>query len=364
MSVTERLGHICAILFNFSLITSLCFILNPVRLMAQGGGGQQPRTGGTGAAHSIRGKIYLPSGQSPELRLRVVLEVSTGGIFGETFSDSVGNFEFRAIASGNYFLKVQADTKLYEPYTESLEISGSFSRVITPQVYLRARAADPRDRLNNGILSVADTQEVPKAAKQHYEKALKLAQANQPPAAIEKLQEAIKIFPDYLYALNKLGEQYLQSGQREQAQAHFERAIATNARFALPHIGLGTMFNEQQKFAEAAVHLEAAIKLDDSYPTAQIQLGLALMEKMENAPPDYARAEKALLRGLALGGKDVAYVYMHLFNLHIRQKHYAQAAEQLAAFLRDKPDAPEAPQVRQRLESLKKIIAQSANAKP
>ncbi len=350
--------HIQAILFNVSLITTLGFIFNPLRLMAQGGGGQQPRTGG---AHSIRGKIYLPSGQIPELRMRVVLEISTGGIFGETFSDSVGNFEFRAIANGNYYLKVHGDSKFFEPFSEALEISGSFARTFTPQVYLRTRERDPRDKLNNRILSVADTQEVPKAAKQHYEKALKLAQANQPQAAIEKLQEAIKIFPDYLYALNKLGEQYLQSGQREQAEAHFERAIATNQRFAPPHIGLGTMLNEQKKYAEAAAHLEAAVKLDDSYPTAHIQLGLALMD---TALPDYARAEKALLRGLALGGKDVAYVYMHLFNLHIRQKGYAQAAEQLEAFLRDKPDAPEAPQVRQRLESLKKLIAQSVSTKP
>ena len=211
--------RIRAVLLSVSLITSLGFILNPARLMAQGGGGQQPRTGGTGAAHSIRGKIYLPSGQSPELRMRVVLEVSIGGIFGETFSDSVGNFEFRAIANGNYYLKVQGDSRLFEPFSEALEISGSFARTFTPQVYLRARAIDPRDKLNNRILSVADTQEVPKAARQNYEKGLKLAQANQPQAAIEKLQEALKVFPDYLYALNKLGEQYLQSGQREQAQA-------------------------------------------------------------------------------------------------------------------------------------------------
>ena len=81
-------------LLSVSLITSFGFMLNPVKLRAQGGGsGQQPRTGST-ASHSIRGKIFLPTGQSPELRMRVVLEVSTGGIIGETFSDSVGNFEF------------------------------------------------------------------------------------------------------------------------------------------------------------------------------------------------------------------------------------------------------------------------------
>jgi Tfp pilus assembly protein PilF len=355
-------GRLRAILFNVSLITTLSFVMNPMMLMAQiGGGGQQPRPGGSSGAHSLRGKIFLPSGQSPELRMRVVLEISTGGIFGETFSDSVGNFEFRAIANGNYILKVQGDSQKYDAYTDRLEISSSVSRTFTAQVYLRAREADPRNQPTNRILSVADTQEVPKAAKQHYEKALKLAQSNQAKPAIEKLEEAIKVFPDYLYALNKLGEQYLQSGQREQAQAYFERAIATNARFAPPHIGVGTMLNEQKKYAEAVTHLETAVRLDDTYPMVHIQLGLALME---TAPPDFVRSEKALLRGLALGGKDVAYVYMHLFNLHIRQRQYVQAAAQLEAFLRDKPDAPEAAQVRQKLESLKKIIAQSANAKP
>ncbi len=360
MTSIASVERLRAILLNVSLITTLSFAMNPMRLMAQGGGGQQPRIGST-ASHSIRGKIYLPSGRSPELRMRVVLEVSTGGIFGETFSDSVGNFEFRAINSGNYILKVQGDNQLYESYTEGLEISGSFSRTFTPQIYLRARAADPRNQPTNRILSVADTQEVPKAAKQHYEKALKLAQSNQAKAAIEKLEEAIKVFPDYLYALNKLGEQYLQSGQRELAQTYFERAIATNARFAPPHIGVGTILNEQKKYAEAIAHLETAVKLDDTYPMAHIQLGLALME---TAPPDFVRSEKALLRGLAQGGKDVAYVYMHLFNLHIRQRQYVQAAAQLEAFLRDQPDAPEATQVRQKLESLKKIIAQSASTKP
>jgi tetratricopeptide (TPR) repeat protein len=337
-----------------------CLVIGNELAYAQGGGGQQPRTG-TGVAHSVRGKIFLPSGQSPEIRLRVVLEVSTGGIIGEAFTDSVGNFEFRAIPNGNYLLKVQVDVTRYEPFSEALEISGTFARTFTPQVYLRERSVNPRERPSNRILSVADTQEIPKAAKQHYEKALKLMQAKQPQAAMEKLQEALKVFPDYLYALNKLGELELQIGQREQAHTYFERAIATNTRFVPPHISLGTMLNEQKQYAEAITHLEAAIKHEDNYPTAHIQLGLALME---NVPPDYARAEKALQRGLALGGKDVAYVYMHLFNLHVRQRQFSQAAARLEAFLQDRPDAPEAAQVRQKLESLKKIIAQSAGNKP
>jgi tetratricopeptide (TPR) repeat protein len=344
------------------LVVSWVWLGSLIALAQAGGGGQQRPPGAGGAGnHSLRGKVFLPSGQSPELRVRVVLEVATGGIFGETFTDSAGNFEFRMISSGNYVLNVPADlTQLFEAYTERIEISGALSRVFTAQVYLRPRARDQRDQISKELLTVADMQEVPKAAKQHYEKALKHAQNQQPQAAIEKLQEAVKIFPDYLYALNKLGEQYLQSGQRELAQAHFERALAANERFALPHIGLGTMLNEAKHYAEAIAHLEAAIKLDDSYPVTQIQLGLALME---NAPPAYERAEKALLRGLALGGKGVAFVYLHLFNLHMRQKHYAQSATVLETFLREAPNAPEVPQVRQKLDSLKKIIDQAASSK-
>ena len=327
--------------------------------LAAQGAGQQPRA--AGASHSIRGKIFMPSGRSSEQRMRVALEVSTGGMMSETFSDSVGNFEFRAISNGNYILKVPSDGRAFEPVAEQLEVSGSFARTFTPHIYLRERAADPRDKPNNRLLSVADTQEVPKEARKIYEKGLKLAQANQPQPAIAQLQAALKVFSDYLHALNKLGEQHLQLGQRDDARAYYERAIAVNTRFAAPHIGMGMLLVEQQQYAAAIAHLEAANQSDDSFPVAHIQLGLALME---NTPPAYARAEKELTRGLALGGKDVAYVYMHLFNLHLRQRKYAEAAAQLDGYLRDKPDASEAPQVRARLEALKKIMAQPASPKP
>src|SRR5262252_6185087 len=85
-------------------------------------GAQTPPPTGQGGAgrssapvsHTIRGKIFLPNGTLPDQRIRVTLELNTGGLAGETFSDSVGNFEFRSLPSNSYKITVPSDNRTYE----------------------------------------------------------------------------------------------------------------------------------------------------------------------------------------------------------------------------------------------------------
>lgn len=325
---------------------------------APGVGGNNPnlpgRSGG-GSTHSIRGKIFLPSGNLPEQRIRVVLELSTGGIAGETFSDSVGNFEFRGLPNGAYRIKVPSDLRTYEESQEAVELYGTFSRTFAVQVYLKEKSSDSAFRTKDKILSVAEMQQVPKPAKKLYEQGLKLARENKPADATIKLQEALKIFPDYLYALNKLGEQQMLLNQPAEAQATFERAIAVNSRFALSHINLGLLHVSQKRYDQAITALETGNRHDDSYPMGHLQLGIALMSK---TPPDYDRAEKEMLRAIDLGKRDLVYVRKYLFNLHVRRQAMDKAAAQLEAYLKEAPDAPDAAAVRQMLDKVKKAIAQ------
>jgi hypothetical protein len=101
-------------------------------------------TGGrmSGGGHTVRGKIFLPSGSLPDQRIRVTLELNSGGIAGEVFSDSVGNFEFRSVSSNTYRITVHGDGRSYETTQEQLEVSGNFSRTFTVQVYLREKGGD------------------------------------------------------------------------------------------------------------------------------------------------------------------------------------------------------------------------------
>jgi tetratricopeptide (TPR) repeat protein len=310
---------------------------------------------GSGVSHSIRGKIFLPSGNLPDQRIRVVLELNTGGIVNEAFSDSVGNFEFRSLPNGTYKIVVPSDGRVYETTQEVVELYGNFSRTFTAQVYLKEKGEGLSFKPKEKILSAADIQEVPKDARKRYDNGVKRSRENKPEEAVRLFEEAIKIFPDYLHAINRLGEQMRVLNKPAEAQAAFERAIAINPKFALPHINLGMILVEQKRFDEAITALENGSKADDSYPMGHLNLGIALMSKQ---PPDLDRAEKELTRAMEIGKKDLVYVRKYLFNLNVRRQKMDKAAEQLEAYLKEAPDAPDAPDVRQMLEKVKKMLAQ------
>jgi tetratricopeptide (TPR) repeat protein len=223
------------------------------------------------------------------------------------------------------------------------------------QIYLKEKGEGVTVKPKEKIISVADLQQPPKEAKKNYENGLKRARENKPEEAVALFQAAVRIFPEYLAAINKLGEQLAVLKKPAEAQAAFEKAISINPKFALPHINLGILFVERGRYDEAIVALETGVSADDSYPMSHLKLGEALMSKQ---PPDYDRAEKELTRALELGKREFAYVRLYLFNLNLRRQRLDKAAEQLEAYLKEAPDAPDAEQVRQRLDRVKKAVEQ------
>src|SRR4030095_11867850 len=122
-----------------------------------------------------------------------------------------------------------------------------------------------------------------------------------------------------------------------------------------PNINLGMMLVDQKRYDEAITALENGNKVDDTFPMSHLKLGEALMSKQ---PPDYDRAEKEMTRALELGKRDFVQVRQFLFNLNLRRQRLDKAAEQLEAYLKEAPDAPDAEHVRQMLAKVKKAIEQ------
>ena len=112
---------------------------------------------------------------------------------------------------------------------------------------------------------------------------------------------------------------------------------------------------ERKSFPEAIEQLEEANRMDESYPMAHLYLGIALMGV---EPTDFDRAEREMLRARELGGAELAYVRMHLFNLNIRRNTLNKAAEQLEAYLKEAPEASNALAVRETLGKIKTAMAQ------
>jgi tetratricopeptide (TPR) repeat protein len=82
-----------------------------------------------------------------------------------------------------------------------------------------------------------------------------------------------------------------------------------------------------------------------------------LLERAPKEEKDLERAERAFSRALAMGGTQLAYVHKLLFNLHVRRNDYAKAVTELEAYLKDAPNAPDAPQVQDMIQKVKKAAA-------
>ena len=132
-------GHPALIYRAFLQALSLFIALSACAAPSLAQGGNNPNSPGRGVSHTIRGKIFMPSGNPPEQRLRVVLEVNTGGIAGEAFSDSVGNFEFRSLPNGTYKIVVPTDGHIYETNQETIDLYGNFARTFLWQARLLCR---------------------------------------------------------------------------------------------------------------------------------------------------------------------------------------------------------------------------------
>ena len=310
--------------------------------------------GAASSSHTIRGKVYLPSGAMPDQRIRVVLELNTGGVASEVFTDSVGNFEFRGVTANSYKVTVPSDHSTYDTTSEQVEVYGTFSRTFIVQLYLKEKDSEMLVKPKGRIMSVAEMQEVPKPAKKAYEQGLKRAKENKPADAAKNFEEAIQLYPEYLLALNKLGEQFVAMDQAENAEKTFQRAIGVSGKYPLARINYGMLLVKQKRYPEAVVQLEEANRLDGDFPMAHLNLGLALMN---TDPPEVDRAERELNKAIETGGKEFSYVRLHLFNLNLRRNTLDKAVVQLEAYLKESPDAANAPQVREKLGQLKKMVA-------
>jgi len=99
-----------------------------------------------------------------------------------------------------------------------------------------------------------------------------MAGRNEEAVALFDRALAINEQPDFHY---NIGLAKWALGQRAEAAAHWERALALNPDFAQAHMNLGNALREDGRTADAVMHLRRALQLQPS-PFAHNNLGLAL----------------------------------------------------------------------------------------
>lgn len=343
-----------AVMAVLLLDLSLCTVFAQESQTQQSG--TQQRT--VPATHTIRGRVYLPNGFPAQDQMRITLRTITQAIVQEAFTDSVGNFEFRSIPSGNYEV-VTWGTDDAEAAVERIEVFSRVARTFFANIFLKAKLEEPEREPKGGVVSVGQLDpHVPKAARREYQRGVKEADRGNYEKAVAYFARAVELYPKYFQAHNDLGVQYVRLKRFDDAERAFAQASTLDPHAPFPHLNLGHMRISQQQYDDAVKELTRVVELDAMSWAGHMWLGVALMETKE-----YDSSKAELEKALSLGTPpEVSNVRLYLANLYIRQGDLIRAIEQSELYLREVPKVANAQEVRDKIAKMRSVIEKNERA--
>jgi tetratricopeptide (TPR) repeat protein len=315
--------------------------------------------------------------------------------------------------TGPYTITVESDGETYATTLSQFDTQYAGNYITIHLKPLRKANQPAPAVINAGDVD----RDVSQKARERYDSALALIKEEKYDEAIEPLKQAIAIEKKYFHAHNDLGVVYMKLGQAELSEAMFKEAIRINDQMELPHLNLAILLNRQGRYKEVADDLlkyqrrfpsvnsihgpliealiesrmwaeaEAELKraldlkmfdevdLKTKLGAMQIRQGkfeaaaATLQEAVAKEPDNAAalfnlgtallqagkldEAEKRLLRAYEIRGSSMPGAQLMLGQLYFQKKDYEKALGAFENYLRDLPDAPNAPQVKEAVRQLR-----------
>ncbi len=305
-------------------------------------------TFGQQATSRITGQVF-GANRRALADIYVELRNDVESVLQRTKTNGSGSFTFGNLTAGRYSVRVRPFGTDYEEQTQEVELvtsvgSRNVSDIQYKDFYLKAR----RDAKGSpGAAQVVFAQETPETAKTLYDRAIVDLAANRTDAGVAGLEQAIKLFPDYFLALDRLGVEQLKMQRYADAAVQFEKASTINAKSSNSWYGLAFARYAQKQIPGA---IEAAKKAADIAPDSadiNLLLGIALRQGK-----NYIDAEKSMLKAKKLSNGLLADASWNLALLYVYNlKNTRLAADELEHYLKVKPDHPDA-------EKIKRLISQ------
>jgi Flp pilus assembly protein TadD len=323
----------------FVVLFACCVIPASAQMSPPGAGDT-----GLGGVNTINGSV-IAGGQRLQRRITVRIQSMTRGDR-VVMTDDYGNFTFRGLVSGDYTILIDKE-KDFRPFSQVVSIIQP--RGFPPQTYtlsVRLEWKEPKDA-KPAVLNV-EFANVPKPALVHYDNALEQAKRNDHSAAIEELKLAIKEYPSFSQAFNELGVQYLKLNELEKADESFQEAVKINPDAVSSLINRGITNVLMKRYGEAVPILRKSLLKNKQSAVAHYFLGQALANLGL-----FDDAEKELLASLELGKEEMKEAHRILAIIYASRGARQQAADQLDAYLKLAPDAPDAQKLKDKVRQLR-----------
>jgi tetratricopeptide (TPR) repeat protein len=324
---------------NFKVIVIIAFLL--LSCSAQTAVGQNRST--------VSGFIFDDQGK-PLYNVPVELLNEVNSVLKRTRTDASGRYFFGGLSSGQFVIRTLPIGTNYEEQTQDFEIAGinnvgrPLSENVQKDFYLRIRQNQKKINQVGGVIFV---QEIPKEAEVEYKKGIADLEEKKTDSGIAGLENAIRLFPNYYAALEKLGILFISRQKYEKAQSLFSQAVIINERGFNSWYGLGYANYSLKQTAKAIDAIQKAVSINPTSVEALLLLGITL-----RLDKQYQESEKALRSADKFSDGKSRDVHWYLALLYAQNlKRFKEAADELEIYLKIYPATPNS-------EAVKKLIKQ------
>jgi tetratricopeptide (TPR) repeat protein len=308
---------------------------------------QQPTTMSAGSAAGISTvsvRVTYQQTHRPAPGLRVELISPRGGMASIQTTDGNGGATFDGVGSGRYQVQVSGPN-IETTKSDIFETGGTNGGpYITERIEVKLTETAGAEAARLALAPI-----VPEAASQEFKLGSKEMDKKHWEEAKDHFQKAIAAFPKYAEAFNNLGQVEIQLKDGKNAVEAFRSASQIDPTLQQANLYLGQFYYENIQYKEAEPYLlHAAADLPKS---AKLLTALANTE-MQNGKSDLALANARKVPSLP-DHKQFAISHLIVAQALTGKGQDDEIAKEYEEYLKEAPDSPLAPRVKDALAKLK-----------
>lgn len=219
----------------------------------------------------LRGRVLLPEPYQRRVALISLSSVTTPYIV-QTRAFHKGRFKFGKLTPGPYTVtvRVRGQGEVRQTIEVGPSVADNRGRV---SVELRLEGKPMAGGVSAGSVVSLRQLSIPEKAHGEYQKAMARLAKHDSSGALDHLEKAVALAPQYAEALNTLGTIYYRRQEFPKAEAIFRRALQQSPESFEPLVNLGGVLITERRYLEAMPFNQKAAQARPQEALAQGQLG-------------------------------------------------------------------------------------------
>lgn len=279
---------------------------------------------------------------------------SSNTVIATTYTDDRGEAQFLGVPVGIYHVQISGDG-IQTKESDTFEVDDRKLSQAQYVVVSQVEEAGPKALSSqSSTVSARDLNVDPKARKEVDKANEEMAQHNWK-KALEHLNKAIAIAPQYATAYNNLGVLYDKMNDIPHEEEALQKAVNLDGHFAPALLNYGKLCLRQKNPLEAETLLQRAASSDPN--DVEIMTLLAFAEYLNR---HFEAAIRDALQAHSSGRSHSPFLHYIAARAYQQENQQQQALAQFQDFLKEEPKGPRADQVRADIAKIQSTTESSA----